>query len=117
VTAWFETVADDDLYLSVLVLGEIRQGIEKLRRSDARHAHALEKWLNEIVETFGSRILSIDQKVAEIWGRLAAQGSAPVVDTLQAATAEAHGLTLVTRNVRDVRGGFTRYINPFDYQS
>jgi toxin FitB len=116
VAAWFEKVSDQDLYFSVLMVGEIRQGVEKLRKSDARHAHALEKWLNEVIETFGSRILPIDQKVAEIWGRLTAQGPVPVVDTLLAATAEAHGLTLVTRNVKDIRGGFTRYLNPFDYE-
>ena len=115
VAAWFQKVSDEDLYISVLVVGEIRQGVEKVRRSDKRYAHTLEMWLNEVVETFGSHILPIDQKVAEIWGRMAAQGSFPVIDTLLAATAEAHGLTLVTRNVKDIRGGFLRYLNPFEY--
>ena len=117
VAAWYRQVADDELYLSVLVIGEIREGIERLRPRDLRRARALEDWLDELVAGFGDRILKIDDRVAQAWGRLCARGSFPVVDALLAATAQAHGLTLVTRNLKYLERTGVRCVNPFDAET
>jgi len=116
VAAWFSKVDDDELYLSVIVLGEIRQGIERLRPRDPRQAAALQKWLTEVVEAFGPRIMPVSHEVADAWGRLAAIGTFPVVDALLAATAQSHGLTLVTRNISDIIHTGVRCLNPFEFQ-
>ena len=113
VAAWFSDVADVDLCLSVLVVGEIRSGIEAIRHRDAAKAAALERWLARLLRDHGERILPVDRAVAEEWGRLTATRSASVVDTLQAATARVHGLTLATRNVRDVEWTGVSWVNPF----
>ena len=105
----------DDLFLSVLVVGEIRNGIEKVRRRDGAAAAALEDWLEGLVASHGDRILPVDRKVAEEWGRLASRRTLPVVDGLMAATAIVHGLTLVTRNVRDVSGTGATVLDPFGH--
>ncbi len=115
VAAWYSTVQDDQLYLSVIVLGEIRQGIERVRKRDPRQAAALEKWLAEVIEAFGPRILPIDRDVADIWGRLNAAGTLPVIDALLAATAQVHGLTLVTRNLKDIARTGVRCLDPFEF--
>jgi len=115
VAAWYGGVRDEDLYLSVLVVGEIRQGIERLRGRSSARAGALENWLAVVIEAFGPRVLPVDRKVADLWGRFGARGIFPVVDALLAATAEAHGLTLVTRNVKDIRGSGVRCLNPFQF--
>jgi predicted nucleic acid-binding protein len=114
VAAWYRSIRDDELFLSVLVVGEIRQGIERLRPRNPRQAHALEGWLEELLQSFGDRILPVDEKVAQNWGRLNAAKVFPVVDSLLAATAEAHGLTLATRNVKDIAGSEVRCLNPFE---
>ena len=113
VVAWFSGVADGDLCLSVLVVGEIRRGIESVRRRDGAKASALDQWLTRLVRDHGERILPVDRAVAEEWGRLSAARSVSVVDTLLAATARVHGLTLVTRNVRDVEWTGVSCVNPF----
>jgi len=89
----------DDLYLSVLVTGEIRRGIESIRRRDAPAAGVLERWLRQVETTFEDRILPIDSAVADRWERLMADRPMPVIDGLLAATALVHRLTLATRNV------------------
>jgi len=114
VSEWYRGVSDDELFLSVLVVGEIRQGIERLRTRNPRCAQALEKWLEKLLESFGDRVLPVDAKVAQNWGRLNARSSFPVIDSLLAATAEAHGLTLVTRNLKDIERSGVRCINPFE---
>jgi toxin FitB len=117
VAAWFRTIRDDDLFLSVLVIGEIRQGIERLRPRSAAQAVALENWLEEILRSFGERVLPIDERVGQIWGRLNAREALPAVDSLLAATAAAHGLILVTRNLKDIERSGVRCINPFESTS
>jgi toxin FitB len=114
VAAWFASINDDDVYLSVLVLGEIRKGIERARRTDAAQARALEKWLSTIKESYGERILPIDQMVADEWGSMSAIRPLPSVDALLAATAKIHGMTLATRNVADVTGLGADVMNPFE---
>ena len=113
VSSWFEQVASEDLYLSVLTLGELRKGIENLRRRDASTAKALETWLLEIENTYSERLLPVDQDVAEQWGRFSVPDPLPVLDGLLAATAHVHGLTLVTRNLKDVERTGVSCLNPF----
>ncbi len=103
----------NDLYLSVLVTGEIRRGIESIRRRDAARAASLERWLGDVLTGFEERILPIDSAVAERWGHLMAERTMPVIDGLLAATALVHGLTLATRNVRDVARAGVSLVNPF----
>ena len=95
------------------MLGEIRKGIERTRPRDPIQARALEKWLAAVNKAFGDRILLIDAAIAEEWGRMNATRPLPVIDGLLAATAKSHGLTLVTRDVRDVEGLGVKILNPF----
>ena len=111
---WFEGVASEDIHLSVLVIGELRRGVESIRRKDARQAAALERWLMRVVTDHAERILSIDGRVAEEWGRLTATHPASVIDTLMAATALVHGFVLVTRNLKDVAWTGVPCLNPFE---
>ena len=100
-------------WLSALVLGEIRKGVELARRRDPRKADALEAWLGDVIAGFGDRVLPVDTAVAEEWGRMNAIRPVPVIDALLAATAKANGLTLVTRNGADVAGLDVDVLNPF----
>ena len=114
VATWWNGVSEDELWLSSLVLGEIRKGVELARRRDPRRAEALEVWLTDVMSRFGNRILPVDTAVAEQWGRMNAVRSLPVIDGLLAATAKANGLTLVTRNVADVAELDVDVLNPFE---
>jgi hypothetical protein len=113
VARWYEAVEGTDLFLSVLVLGEIQQGIHRLRRRDRRQAATYETWLERLRSTFARRILPVTHEIALEWGRLNAGDPLPVVDGLLAATASVHGLTLVTRNVDDVLRTGVAFLNPF----
>ena len=113
VSAWYASIADDDLFLSTLVLGEIRKGVELARPRDAGKAAALERWLREVETAFDGRVLGIDNAVSDQWGRMGAIRPIPVIDGLLAATALVNGLTLVTRNDRDVAGLGATVLNPF----
>jgi hypothetical protein len=90
------------LFLSVLTLGELRKGVEAKRRSDSATAARLGAWVDGIETTFADRVLPVDGIAARLWGELSGRRSLPVIDTLIAATAITRGLTLVTRNTRDV---------------
>jgi len=114
VASWFRSVDDADLYLSVLVVGEIRKGIELLRRRDPNRAEPFESWLAKIDATYGERILPVDRAVSDEWGRLSAVRSIPIIDGLLAATAKVHRMTLATRNDADVAGLGVGVFNPFD---
>ena len=116
VAAWYASIDDSDLYLSPLVLGEIRKGLESVRSRDPLKATALGRWLGEVETAFDDRILPIDARIADQWGRMSAIRTVPVIDGLLAATALAHGLTLVTRNDRDVAGLGVATLNPFRRQ-
>ena len=113
VSAWYASIADEDIFLSTLVLGEIRKCIELARPRDAGKAAALERWLKEVEAAFDGRVLGIDNAVSDQWGRMCAIRPVPVIDALLAATAFTHGLTLVTRNDRDVAGLGATVLNPF----
>jgi predicted nucleic acid-binding protein len=113
VASWFAGVTSEDIFLSSLVLGELRKGIESLRRRDEPAAKALEDWFGELVATHSDRILPVDQAVAEQWGRFNVPDPLPVVDGLLAATASVNGMTLVTRNVSHVERTGVEILNPF----
>ncbi len=114
VRRWFESLDPDEVFLSVIVIGEIRRGIESIRRRDAGAASSLDRWLRRVVSSHEGRILPIDARTADEWGRLNVPDPIPVVDGLMAATAKVHGLTLATRNVRDVERTGVSLMNPFD---
>lgn len=114
VAAWFEEVADEALHLSVLTLGQLRRGVEKL--PSGKRKEKLRYWLEqELPAWFGERLLPIDSGVADIWGRLqaGAQRTLPAVDSLLAATALHHQLRLVTRNSSDFEVAGLVTINPW----
>lgn len=114
VIEWFAERPASTLYLSVLTLGELRKGVASLE--DERRRTALLDWLEtELPAFFAGRVLPIDGEVADRWGRILAAAGRPVpaIDSLLAATALHHGLTLVTRNVRDVAGLGLEIINPW----
>ncbi len=113
VSAWYGAITDDDLFLSTLVLGEIRKGVELARPRDPAKAAALERWLRQVEAAFDGRVLGIDTAVADQWGRMSAIRPIPVIDGLLAATAASNGLTLVTRNDRDIAGLGAMVLNPF----
>ncbi len=113
VTAFLEAADSASLYLSVLTIGELRKGVAAKRRTDPAAAKALAAWVEGLEFGFADRILGIDAATARLWGDWSAERSRPVVDTLLAATAVQHGLTLVTRNIRDVRGLPVRVHNPW----
>lgn len=110
--AWFDAQAPDGLFLSVVTIGEIRHGIEQLRRRDVRQAQILDGWLLELTRRYSDRLLAIDAAVADEWGRLRAIRSLPVMDAFLGATARVHGLTLVTRNEPDFAGLGVTTLNP-----
>ena len=114
VVAWFTQRPRQTLYLSVLTLGEIRKGIEKL---DAARQQPLLDWLEvELPNYFLGRLLAVDAHTADRWGRLLASAGRPLpaVDSLLAATALQHDLTLVTRNTADFSDTGVRLINPWN---
>ena len=114
VSRWFSSIPDEQVFLSVLAVGEIRRGIERIRRRDTRSARALDAWLRRLLASHRDRILSVDEAIAEEWGRLNVPDPIPVVDGLLAATARVHGLTLATRNVKDVARTGIPCVNPFE---
>jgi toxin FitB len=116
VATWYASIDDDDIYLSVLVLGEIRKGTERVRRTDPAQARALEKWLLEVATRFAGRVLPVDRAISDEWGRMSARRTLPSIDALLAATAKVHGLTLATRNVADVDNLGAELCNPFESQ-
>lgn len=113
VATWFASVPADKLFLSVLVVGEIRQGIARLVRRDPAQAETFERWLSQLVDGYGDRIVPITVRIAEAWGRLNVPDPVPVIDGLLAATALVHDWTLVTRNVNDVTSTGVRLLDPF----
>ena len=113
VVGWFHSVDEGQLFLSVLVLGELRKGIELVRQRDPFQANFLEGWLNTLETAYEERLLPITSAISERWGRLSAVRPIPTVDGLMAATALELSLTLVTRNVDDVRHTGVSLLNPF----
>ena len=113
VAAFFERANSAELFISVLTIGEIRTGIERLRRKDKDQANALDQWLAGLCAIYAARIISVDAEIAHEWGRLNVPDPLPVIDGLLAATAISRGWTLVTRNVADFSRCDVRLLNPF----
>jgi toxin FitB len=114
VRAWASSVKNEASYISVLSLGEIRKGIDILRRKSPEQVVAFEKWLKRLEEDQAEFILPIDEAVAECWGYLNAERSYPTIDGLLAATALHFQLSLATRNVKDCPPSM-RLVNPWDF--
>lgn len=113
VEAWFATVGAQEVYLSVLVVGEIRQGIERLARRDPGQAEVFERWLDHLADSYADRIVPVTADIAQMWGHINVPDPVPVVDGLLAATAIVHDWTLVTHNGADVARTGVRLLNPF----
>jgi toxin FitB len=113
VRSWFDAVPDEEIFLSVLTIGEIRQGIERIRRRDLAAALVLDSWLSLVVESHRDRLVPIDRLVAEEWGRMSVPDQLPVVDGLLAASAKITGLTVATRNVADFARVGVEFVDPF----
>jgi len=113
VASWFADIADEEIFLSVLTIGEIRRGVESVRRRDPDSAAALDSWLARLSEAHRDRIVPVDRPIAEEWGRMNVPDPLPVIDGLLAATARILGLTLVTRNTADVEGTGIELLDPF----
>lgn len=117
VIAWLDEQDETSLFISVITLGEIEKGILKLRASDPIRSQKLTAWLGKVEQRFAGRILPLDGAALHVWAQLAAHAELvgqplPVMDGLIMATAQCHGLTVVTRNVQD----FDRYpqvLNPW----
>lgn len=115
VRGWADGIDDVELHLSVMTLGEIRTGIDRLRTDDPNQADVFGRWLSELRTRFAGRILPVDARVAERWGRLNAVATRNTVDSLIAATAQVHDLTVVTRNTKDFQDCDVPLLNPWEY--
>ena len=98
----------------MLSLGEIRKGIELLRKKSPEKCIQLENWLEKLQSDYANCTIAITTEISERWGKLASQRSLPVIDALLSATALELGLTLVTRNIKDFEGLGIPIVNPFD---
>jgi hypothetical protein len=113
VAAWAQSVDPRDLGTSVLVLAEIRRGVELKRLKDPAQAERLDAWFARMRDKLEDRVLPVDEAVADCWARLNIPNPLPFVDGLMAATALARGLVLVTRNIRDVAVTGAKLLDPF----
>jgi hypothetical protein len=116
VREFFEIASRDamPLYLSVVTVGELRTGVERLRhRGDAQQAELLERWLQHLTKTYADAILPIDEETAHVWGRLRVPNPENPLDKQIAATALIHDLTVVTRNTEHFAPTGVRLKNPF----
>lgn len=113
VRAWIDGVEEEELFLSVLTVGELRRGVERVRRRDRAGATSLERWIRRVVRDHEPRILPVTVEVADVWGRLNVPDPLPVIDSLLAATALVHDLTVVTRNVADIARTGVPVLDPF----
>lgn len=114
VVDWFAGHRDDEFWLSALVVGELRRGVELVARRDVDASRVLREWLASVVDDFDDRILPVTTAIAQRWAVLSTPDPLPVIDGLLAATALEHGLTLVTRNVADVARTGVPWVNPFE---
>ena len=117
VIAWLDEQDEASLFISVISLGEIEKGILKLRASDRRRSQKLTAWLGKVEQRFAGRILPLDAAALHVWAQIAARSELvgqplPVMDGLIMATAQCHGLTVVTRDVQDF-AAYPQIFNPW----
>lgn len=115
VEAWYGEREDEDLFLSVVTVGEIRKGVELKRQSGRDRAEVLDDMLEKLSTEYATRLLPIDKAVVEGWGRLSVINATHSIDRLLVATARVHGLTLVIRNIKRVNMYDIPILNPFQY--
>jgi predicted nucleic acid-binding protein len=113
VARWVNNTPIEEIGTSVIVIAEIRHGIELKRRRDPQQAISLDRWFMQMRTRLGDRVLPIDERIAEAWALLGVPNPLPLLDGLLAATAKVHGLTLVTRNVADILPTGVKYLDPF----
>jgi len=118
VIAWLDEQDEASLFISVITLGEIGKGILKLRKADPRRSQKLTAWLGKVEQRFAGRILPLDAATLHVWAQIAAHYELagqpmPVMDGLLMATAQCHGLTVVTRNVQDF-APYPQIFNPWE---
>ena len=113
VLAFLSEADSSRLFVSVLTIGELRNGVAGKRRTDPSFADQLSSWVDGIETIFADRVLPVDAATARLWGELSAGRSLPVIDTLIAATAISHGLTFVTRNTRDAEPTGVLLVDPW----
>lgn len=113
VVSWIAKQRPSDLFLSVVTIGEIERGIMLQQAKNAHFATTLSAWLDKMMYLYGDRILQIDTAVARRWGRLSAEIGNDGADLLIAATAQEHGLTVVTRNLRHFLPTGVAALNPW----
>jgi predicted nucleic acid-binding protein len=116
VRAFFAAASRDGvgIYLSVVTVGELRQGVERIRhRGDAAQARRLERWLGQVTARYADAILPIDDEIAQVWGRLRVPNAENPLDKQIAATALIHDLVVATRNVAHFAATGARVLNPF----
>jgi toxin FitB len=114
VANWVKRAPANDMGTSVLVLAEIRRGIELKRRNDPEQAVALDQWFAQMRLRLSDRVLPIDEAVASTWALMSVPDPLALIDGLLAATAKVHGLTFVTRNTVDVERTGIAVLNPFE---
>lgn len=110
---WWLGMENEEIFLSVMTLGEIRKGIDRLRSKDASQTLVLDRWLEEVKRAYRERLIEVNSGIAELSGELQAVRSVPEIDALLAASALEYDLTLVTRNEADFAGLGIRVVNPF----
>jgi len=116
VQAFFEDVVSNNktIYLSVITVGELRRGIEKIRyRNDKKQADMLEVWLGKILSIYSNNILNFDKEAAQVWGHLRVPHHEHILDKQIAAIALTNDLTVVTRNLKDFESSSVKLLNPF----
>ena len=117
VVSWLDDQDEQNLFLSVLTLGELQKGICKLPAGARKDE--LQAWVeHDLAERFTGRIIDVDLETALLWGRLQGESEQkgerlPVMDSLIASTATAHGLIVVTRNLKDIERCRVRVCNPW----
>jgi len=113
---WFDQNIESDMWLSVLVAGELQRGVALIERRDPVAAQSLRDWLDALLDVHREQLLDVDLDVVDRWSALGVPDPVPVVDGLLAATALAHDLVLVTRNTNDLERTGARVLNPFTSQ-
>jgi predicted nucleic acid-binding protein len=116
VRAWTAAHGWSAIHTSWIAIAEMKRGAALVARRDPAQAAMLEKWISEVLDHLGDRVLPVERSVAEAWAHLMVPNPRPAMDALIAATAQVHGLTLATRNVRDFAGSGISLVDPWTFK-